>query len=450
MVVVDKSGNSNTCMVFVDLQDKLPPFIDYCPPDITIDCNIDFKDTDATGLAVGIDNCAIEEVTFSDTESLNSCGEGVVYRLWTLVDTGGEDSHCSQKIFIEEYEKFYMDEKKWPRDTLLYGCVNDTDVMNLGAPLVDTGDNCSLVASSYEDIEFTFVDEACLKLVREWTVIDWCHYDPETDEDKGIWTESQIISILNLNGPTFENECADVTICQSGDQCTDLVLLTLSATDDCTPHGLLKWHWDVYIHEVGYPSSPAFSGDSYDATDNYPPGTHRVVWKVADQCGNVSVCDYKFTVVDCKAPVPYCLSSVTTVIMPSTGELEVWASDFDAASVDNCTPKDQLRFSFSPDVDATSITFYCSDIEGGVAETHALDVYVTDLIGNQDFCKIDLILQDNAGNTCQDPQDPSADLSGSITTEHGKSLKNVTIKLNSQLPEFPIFTIIQSSGNISV
>src|SRR5690606_12691538 len=44
--VVDASGNSNVCMVEVEVQDKLPPTM-VAPPDITVDCRVHFDFADS-------------------------------------------------------------------------------------------------------------------------------------------------------------------------------------------------------------------------------------------------------------------------------------------------------------------------------------------------------------------------------------------------------------------
>ena len=46
--VIDKSGNWNDCMVNATIQDKLPPTIIACPPNMTVSCNDNF---DLTKLA---------------------------------------------------------------------------------------------------------------------------------------------------------------------------------------------------------------------------------------------------------------------------------------------------------------------------------------------------------------------------------------------------------------
>jgi hypothetical protein len=43
-------------------------------------------------------------------------------------------------------------------------------------------DDCELIGTAYEDAYFYVVPDACYKIVRTWTVINWCVYD-EFGED---------------------------------------------------------------------------------------------------------------------------------------------------------------------------------------------------------------------------------------------------------------------------
>src|SRR5690606_23715676 len=91
---------------------------------------------------------------------------------------------------------------------------------------------------------------------------------------------------------------------------------------------------------------------------------HRIVWTVEDGCGNRSYCDYLFRLEDCKPPTPVCLNGVSTVIMEGDGSVNIWASDFEASSVDDCTPNDQLVFSFSGAAYQPGRTFTCDNVPG--------------------------------------------------------------------------------------
>lgn len=434
-LVVDKSGNSNTCMVEVTVQDKLPPYFSYCPPDVSLNCHEDYTDLDLTGRPTVADNCTPGTPTYTDTPYINQCGVGYVRRVWQVADGNGIKNAipCVQIITLVDNDPFTYNKIGWPNDRNLTSCGANTHPDVTGYPNLGQDDICSLVAATWNDLKFEFVDGACLKIIREWTVIDWCTYDHGT---RGIWSYTQVIKVNNTQGPVFTSSCSNRDICGYGPGCNGNIELKATATDECTAVDKLKWWYEIDLgnDNVG----TLLTGSTNDASGVYPYGTHRIKWSVEDRCGNVTTCQYLFTVKDCKAPTPYCYTSVTSVVMPSVGSIAIWAKDFNLNSDDNCTPKDQLRYSFSSNVNNTNRVFTCADISNGQRQTISLQMWVTDLAGNQDFCEITLELQDNAGNVCPDVSGLNSSISGNVMTEEAEMITNVDIELNSasQL-EFP-------------
>jgi len=385
--VTDESGNSNTCMVIVNVQDKLDPIIE-CPPNITVDCGTDIDDFDITGLPTASDNCGDPTVTNNDSGSLDDCGIGTIFRRWTATDAGGRSVSCTQRITVQDFSPFTGSSITWPIDRTLSGCVNvDTDPSNTGVPTYND-DQCSLVADTYEDQTFTFVEDACLKILRTWTVIDWCTFDQNNPTNGGIWQYTQVIKVNNTVKPEFAS-CTDLVIEAFGEDCNGFAEIIVNATDDCTPVEELKFSYTIDLDDD---DSIDIVGSTNDASQTLDVGTHKVTFTVEDQCGNQSVCMFDVRVEDKKKPTPYCLSEITTVIMPSSGMIDIWASDFDLGSFDNC-PGDVL-ISFSSNVNDTQEVFSCDDL--GLNE---LEIWVTDASGNQDFCTTQVNIQDNGGCT---------------------------------------------------
>ena len=96
------------------------------------------------------------------------------------------------------------------RMTALYGHVmrNYKSVRQMfhqmltGRPEVKNEDNCSLVAVQYVDELFDIVPDACFKILRRWTVLDWCQYDPSIGLLDGRWEYVQIILVNDSEEPT--------------------------------------------------------------------------------------------------------------------------------------------------------------------------------------------------------------------------------------------------------
>ena len=423
--VTDRFDNMNTCMVEIRVDDKLPPVIIRCAPDITLDCWENHTDLDKTGRPEFIDNCPGATVAYTDVGSVDNCGVGLITRRWVVTDKVGFTAQCTQRITFRNSDPFVLSDITWPLHFESTQCFASLDPDNLPVinrrPRFNEG-MCSLVSTTYSDQVFTFVEGACIKILRTWTVIDWCTYNESTGAGK--WTYLQTLAIKNRNAPVFNN-CQDVTINSFG-ECSGNVDFTISATDDCTPANQLKYSYTIDLNNDG---SIDITGTGPRINRVLPDGRHRVTWTVEDNCLNKNTCSHIITVRDGKKPTPYCLSIVTSVVMPSSGMLTIWASDFDFGSFDNCTPQNQLRFSFSSNVNNTSRTFTCADIPDGVEMYIPIEMWVTDLAGNQEYCTVAIILQDNTGNVCPDQTGNLAFVSGRIATEENRSLEGVTVSI---------------------
>lgn len=422
--VIDEAGNWNSCMVNVFVDDKTPPVFTYCPPPITIDCNLDYKNLSITGQPEVADNCGIASLTYVDSGSLNECNVGTITRRWTVVDNGGRTATCSQTITVVNTKPFTRNDITWPSDKLnIQGCLNSsTHPDATGYPILN--DNfCSLVAFTYEDQVFTLVEGACYKILRTWTVLDWCQFNQSNPNSPGVWKHTQIIKVYNNVAPTFTSSCSNVTIDGYNADCTGNVDITATATDDCTPVDQLNWQYKVDLFRDG--TIDYFGFTNRFQRNNLPLGVHHILWEVEDACGNVKTCSYNFTLKDSKKPTPVCISDVTTVIMPSSGTITVDARVFDHGSFDNCTKgatcddcNSDLKYSFSPNVNDKTRTFTLANVGLNV-----LQMWVTDEFGNQDYCEVTLRIQHNTAGIL--PM-----VSGNVATEEGSHVSGAEVKLS--------------------
>ena len=439
--VTDLYNNKNTCMVEVTVQDKLPPYITECPADITLNCQADYTDLEVTGEPVYIDNCEVINVEFEDSGDIDNCGEGVIFRTWTVTDKQGFKASCVQRITLFDDDPFTEDDIDWPNDYEANTCNTDLSPDNLpevfAYPRYDD-DNCSLVAATYKDKVFTFVDGACVKILREWTIIDWCTFeenDPLTNaDDEGYYTHLQIIKLINSEAPEFTS-CEDQTVDVFGN-CQGVVVQEVFATDDCTPDEEILYTYQIDLYSDGIDGidfSLKGTGNSFSRT--LPIGEHTVSWIAQDQCGNYEYCTYTLTVRDGKQPSPYCLSSITTVVMNNNGMIDIWASDFDYGSYDNCTEDENLLISFSQDVEDDVRIFSCDDLPNGEEEHIQLEIWVTDEAGNQDYCSIELILQDSNADVCPNSQDTTdvMNISGHLMTENNNFIEGVQVTAQNSI-----------------
>jgi hypothetical protein len=437
--VTDAHGNYNECMAEVTVQDNTYPEL-WCPPNITVSCNFWFS-PDALnnpynrtfgtiavngaprlpiiindpgnsyynqphnwGLdgAAGSGVCGGGNVWVTIPEVIdyrNSCGVGIIKRKFYL-EAGNWSDWCYQTITVKDYTNSYYD-INWPLDYVGDACLygpEDVDPEDLYPPYNKPtinggsgyGNSCSLVGYAHEDLVFTFSDGACKKILREWTVIDWCTYQPNNPWSPGIWHHTQVIKLMNSNPPTFVYGCQDVVVDGYEPNCSGRFYHQPLVEDDCTPAEHLKWDykidlWNDGTYDINY------EGTGQPTVDKVlPNGWHKILWNVSDACGNYRTCSYKVHVVDKKAPSPICYYGLSTVVMPLGGMVTIWAKDFNASSYDNCTPAYKLKYSFSANPWETSRTFTCDDLG-----TVPIQIWVHDEYGNKDYCTTFIKLNDN-------------------------------------------------------
>ena len=472
--VTDIHKNMNTCMVEVRVQDKLPPYITVCPPDITINCKEDYTDLDVTGEPSYVDNCGVDSVYHVDAVTLNQCGLGNIVRKWTVKDKQGYTNSCTQVITLEDFDPFYVnpndpldpnDDIIWPAHYETNQCYANLDPKSLPAGFdrpTFNDDPCSLVAISYKDQVFRFVDGACEKILRTWQVIDWCTYHEDAYGHKyGLYEYTQIIKLINTVPPVFDGSCTDYTIGIFG-ECEGEVTYTMAAEDDCPDDGTnLKWKY-ILFSETG--TTPLATANSPVFSELLGIGKYRVLWTVEDQCGNKTSCTQWLRIHDGKKPSPYCYSSLTAAVMNSNGTVAIWAKDYDKGAIDNCTAPEDLIFTFNgafpvdslideqhyfknngvlateleykqgiaqiwiPENQTSGILFQCSDIPNGKSQEIQIEIWVTDEEGNRDYCTIQLVLQDNA-DVCPD-SDGNLSISGNIM-HNNKAIKGAEVKLRN-------------------
>ncbi len=419
--VTDKAGNTGECMVDVVVQDKLPPKV-TCPRDTVVYCATDLSNLSVFGNASSTDNCSVS--TSSRVENnLTACNIGNLKRWFIVTDPGGRKDSCFHTITVRDTAPFRESDITWPADLEITGCKNATSPDITGRPIFRNQDKCNQIVHNYDDLVFNYVEGVCYKILRKWTVIDWCNFDVQ-NPTRGAWYHTQVIKIINNAAPTINSSCDNRELCIT-DNCSVRAVLSASATDDCTDVAELIWKYEFDTNNDG---TINVVGSSKSYAPTLGPGTHKITWTVGDQCGNSTKCSYLINVKDCKAPTPYCNTGIITVIMPSTKEVSIWAKDFNLGSFDNCTPANKLKYSFTAELRDSFKTIKCSDLLNGRIDTFNVEIYVTDSTGNQDVCRTKLIIQDNQ-NVCPDKGNLTGNVAGLITQiDANKMAVNVPVQ----------------------
>lgn len=413
MQATDEAGNSNTCMVWVTVQDKLPPQL-VCPENITLDCQEDYTDLNVTGTVSVTENCDFAlEIATNDAGLDQLCSVGTVIRTFTVTDASGNSASCSQTITIENTHPFDGNTILWPADYEASFCDSmvqlhpdslPTTPINYGRPIY-TEPTCGLIAWSYEDEVFDISGPACFKIVRTWRIIDWCQFDPVNPIGEGIWEHEQVIKVVD-NTPPYVECVFDPFVKLNTPDCFGTVVLEMpDSIYDCSPNITIEANSDL--------------GVGFGPFENVPVGNYNVTYTITDQCGNATVCSYVLQVVDAKPPTPICVNGYVIEI-DVDGAVTLSASDFNSSSNDNCTPADDLIFSFSSNWNDTTRTFGCDEV--GLQE---IALYVFDEAYNFDFCLVPLIVQDNF-YSCLGP----FPISGGIATETAEPLEGAEVAAN--------------------
>ncbi len=446
-IIGNEGDNSNVCMIEVTVEDKLPPSI-VCPLDITITCDSDPTDLSIVGVPTIFGSCSSSEPSyFDEITPLNDCGAAIIERTWSPVSN--PEITCTQMITLTSLDPFDGN-ILWPEDWE-GACLDDIPQEE---PIFVEG-ACDQVAFTVETDTFNFVENVCYKLVKEWTVIDWCQYDLLDPNGGGIWTFTQTIKINDETAPEFET-CEDITVEITSENCIEDISINQFAIDTvCGINAPLVWSFEVDLgangiwdYEIDYTDDTDNDLEGNEVTaiiEDAVPGEYRIRWETRDGCGNVKTCTQNITVVDGKAPTPYCLSGISTAAMQQSGSVEIWASDFNIASFDNCTNEEELLFSFSGDEYEPSRLFTCDDIPNGVSEPIDLEMWVWDEAGNADFCSVTLEIIDNF-DVCQDTSSNTMIISGMVQTEDQERVEDVRVTLESYAPEYPYTTMTNDTG----
>ncbi|MDX1941930.1 MAG: SdrD B-like domain-containing protein [Saprospiraceae bacterium] len=176
--VSDKAGNSNTCVVNVQVNDMIRPFC-IAPPPISVPCTSlpkEFNPMDTAqlrtlfGVATPTDNCIASWEELEPVVNLSECLVGTITRRFRTIDRVGNVSvnTCQQLITITKVNHYTI---KFPKDT-------DTEC---GVPFADTLQfdalGCDQISIGFTEDQFSAIGDECYRIFRTYRVINWCEYD---------------------------------------------------------------------------------------------------------------------------------------------------------------------------------------------------------------------------------------------------------------------------------
>jgi Cohesin domain/PKD-like domain/Dockerin type I domain len=403
-VTVDCTGNS--CWGTIVVEDKKAPVFD-CPADTAnISCEVEI---DSFPPPTVVDNCD-DNVDLSltgiqiDNDSL--CNGVLITKHWAASDNYGNSSSCVQHLFMVPNGGI-----DFPEDQF-WDCAQYNQYPNITGPTALTGDPATTgsgIPSGASGVycQYTFVHQdeilgSCgntFKIIRTWTVIDWCTGDIITKDINGDDNE-QIIEIFDNTPPALS--VPDITLNATNPGilsifCTSTGLLPppTSYGDEC---GDVTVRIFTPVGEAEYLNGTDGADGGFVPSPGLNIGTHVIIYKAIDGCGNVTELPVSATVGDYTPPTVVC-DEITDVNLDITGYAEVFANTFDDGSHDNCCIDEMVvkRMGQSDSYFAPAVTFSCDD------DTVMVVMRVYDCFGNHNECMVTALVSDKIAPTCIAP-----------------------------------------------
>ncbi|GJM32018.1 MAG: hypothetical protein DHS20C18_10190 [Saprospiraceae bacterium] len=386
------------------------------------------------------DNCGSVEVCVSETsQSSGLCGPTIIQRTFRAIDDSGNAISCTQEISVR---KPTLEDVVLTPLTAILECdegfptnaAGNPHPSITGYPFLRTAfgyynldqDLCNL-AATYEDLPLIYSCESGYKLVRKWTLTNWCN-------PSNIVIYNQLIKVGDFTPPEVSCPIEDynwdgipdplvystgpfdctaaffVPLPEVEDNCSDWEVLTEVVSDiiteTTTPQGVVLLDTQVVVLATINPGAVnRFVGD-------IPLGCHRFRYTVTDDCGNTTVLECDFCVEDQTAPVANCNDDLN-ISLGGGGIGGLTAADIDEGSWDNCGEIMALEVRRLYIVDpiscedvppyysdwGPSVEFNCCDLDAAVR----IELRVTDAAGNTDICWLEVTVEDKIRPMCTPP-----------------------------------------------
>lgn len=389
VTVTNSQGNS--CWGTLKVEDKLAPEVAECAcPEGNDDPDCEFLCTDEAAFFAGTftyprpdvaDACTAVTTTFSDHIEVlgqNGCLGKRVIRKWIFTDAYGNKNDectseyrflpaniadvqlpapynapqltCKSDVSMTGIFNFYRDKlyrEYRPSFVSLvpgtYATVAIAEAAALRAAIAEAnryayptingvpinGTVCNIMAAK-ADTEIIACDPACSnskKVIRLWTILDWC--------SSSTRTLTQVIKATDEEAPTIEAK--DLTVSVDPWSCEANFLLPLPEIlhDNCDAA-------PKYTVQV-----PAGVGVRLDVASNRylitgaPKGVHTFVYVATDCCKNEGLDEITVTVVDKTAPVAVAKQHIVISLTTggqNDGIAKLFANSVDNGSYDSCSP----------------------------------------------------------------------------------------------------------------
>ncbi|MCK5839960.1 MAG: HYR domain-containing protein, partial [Bacteroidales bacterium] len=354
---VDIYGNTDSCMMSVEVIDTIPPQI-TCPDDFVTVAGVDSCSAYVSvPLPIATDNCEIDSVWNDYNFSSNASDVydvGVTDIWWYVVDIYANIDSCMMTVTVNDDQPPVV---ICPDD--ITGYANETACEGyIDIPLAITTDNCEVdsVWNSY-NLTTNASDTYEVGATDVW----WFAVDIYGNIDSCM----MIVTIDDTIPPVITCP-ADTIVYAMIDSCWAYVVLPpATATDNCEVDSV----WNGYN----------LSGD---ASDLYEVGATDVWWYAVDIYGNTDSCFMIVSVVDSVPPIITCPDDIIWYAGPDSCEAFVPVPQPDV--IDNCGALEAIN-DYNGTTDASDVY---------VVGTTDVWWFVADIYGNADSCMMTITVID--------------------------------------------------------
>ncbi|WP_262510359.1 DUF7507 domain-containing protein [Flavilitoribacter nigricans] len=352
--------------------------------------------------------------------------------VWVIVETMNETDPCHDNyggVPASDYSHVWYD--------------RDSDPFNLIPAAGTKGESCE-----YESNPAGFWKEvAPLTDNSDSDNYPEGYYGDHCDDmaSVGYWRYTQVIKVYDNIRPIVAFEDLEPFCSYSSDidnDCPAEISINFTIEENCTPDDLtITIFLDAFndgILEGNITDQLTGTYPNYTVTGTFPLGAHALGISVKDGCGNQIGTNIPFEVVDCKAPAPICINGLAVELMPvspaadvdgdgddDTGAMTIWASDFIASPMTDCSGEVTYSINRQGDqisADQTGLVLTCDD-----ASTVLLEIWAWDALGNGDLCETYVLVQDNM---VQCDNNDIASVAGYIETEETVPVEGVMVELS--------------------
>ena len=382
------NSQGNYCWGTISVEDKLPPVVDCACPEGNTDVACEFACVDEDAFNAGTldfpkpvatDACSAVTTQFSDrliVRGNQGCEGRTIIRTWIFSDAAGNKTTCvseyrfvpadlddvtmdapynvaqltcrsdvsEQGIYNFYRAKLYADYLPTyladvpavyatiPLAQAAAQAAADKVAIRYAYPTINgipvNGKTCNIIATK-SDIEIPVCNPACSnskKVIRTWTILDWC--------TSRVKTITQMVIATDEEAPTISVN--DISVSVDVWSCEGNLLLPKPGllVDNCDANPTYR-----VIGPAGTRIIFDIPSGQYLAT-GVPKGNHTFTYIAKDCCGNEREFDMTVSVVDNTPPIAIAKQHIVISLTSdgqNSGIAKLFANSVDNGSYDSCT-----------------------------------------------------------------------------------------------------------------